>query len=256
MRSSTWGTRARAFGVVAGLALVVLGTGAVAVSAQAAPAVVVRSDSSLGPILTDAQGRTLYMYTKDDLGISNCYDQCAVNWPPLTTNADPVTPSSLQGMLGTTQRSDGAWQITYNGMPLYYWIRDQKAGDTTGQNVGGVWFVVNPTAAPSVAVRDNADLGTILTDARGLTLYMYTKDDPGTSNCYDQCAVNWPPLLTKSASPSGVDAVAAGLGTTQRNDGTMQVTYNGMPLYYWVRDQTPGDTTGQNVGSVWFVVNP
>ena len=157
--------------------------------------------------------------------------------------------------IGTTTRNDGGLQVTYNGMPLYYWAQDQQPGDTTGQNVGSVWFVVNPAPAPTINERASGDLGQILVDPRGMTLYLYTKDEPSVSNCYDQCAVAWPPLMT-DAPPSSPDALAAGLGTTTRNDGGLQVTYNGMPLYYWQKDQKPGDTTGQNVGGVWFVVNP
>jgi predicted lipoprotein with Yx(FWY)xxD motif len=158
-------------------------------------------------------------------------------------------------VIGTTTRTDGGLQVTYNGMPLYYWAQDQKPGDTTGQNVGGVWFVVNPGDAQTLGVRASGDLGDILVDPRGMTLYLYTKDEPSVSNCYDQCAAAWPPLMT-DAPPTGPDAVAGGLGTTTRTDGGLQVTYNGMPLYYWAKDQKPGDTTGQNVGGVWFVVNP
>jgi predicted lipoprotein with Yx(FWY)xxD motif len=171
------------------------------------------------------------------------------------TDADPVLPSDLPGVLGTTRRNDGGLQVTYDGMPLYYWAKDQKPGDTTGQNVGGVWFVINPSDAPTVSVRSDAQLGDMLVDPRGMTLYLYAKDQPGVSNCYDACAAAWPPLLTES-NPTGSDAVAAGLGTTQRTDGSLQVTYNGMPLYFWAKDQKPGDATGQNVGGVWFVVNP
>lgn len=223
--------------------------------AQAPAGIATRATASLGTYLTDQAGRTLYMFTKDDVGISNCYDSCAAAWPPLMTQADPVLPTNLPGVVGTTQRTDGGLQVTYNGMPLYYWAKDSKPGDTTGQNVGGVWFVVNPAAASTVTLRSDADLGDILVDARGMTLYLYTKDQSSVSNCYDSCAAAWPPLLTDS-DPSGPDAIAAGLGTIQRKDGGVQVTYNGTPLYYWAKDQKPGDTTGQNVGGVWFVLNP
>jgi len=60
------------------------------------------------------------------------------------TDSDPSLPADLPGAIATTTRTDGSLQVTYNGMPLYYWASDQKPGDTTGQNVGGVWFVVNP----------------------------------------------------------------------------------------------------------------
>jgi predicted lipoprotein with Yx(FWY)xxD motif len=225
------------------------------VNAQAASSLAVTSTPELGTFLTDTAGMTLYMYTKDSVGISNCYGGCAAAWPPLLTQSAPTLPGDLPGVIGTTTRTDGAVQVTYNGMPLYYWASDQKPGDTTGQNVGGVWFVVNPAPAQSVNVRSTGDLGDILVDPTGMSLYLYTKDQPGTSNCYDQCAAAWPPLLTTS-DPSGPDTIASGLGTTTRTDGSLQVTYNGMPLYYWAKDQKPGDTTGQNVGGVWFVVNP
>ena len=107
----------------------------------------------------------------------------------------------------------------------------------------------------TLATGSTSDLGTFLTDPAGMTLYMYTKDDPGTSNCYQGCAAAWPPLLTQSAPMLPADLPGA-IGTTMRTDGSLQVTYNGMPLYYWASDQNPGDTTGQNVGGVWFVVNP
>jgi predicted lipoprotein with Yx(FWY)xxD motif len=240
-------------GVVAALTLTLLG--APGAHAQTATTLATGTASDLGTFLTDQAGRTLYMYTKDGVGISNCYQGCATAWPPLMTQSDPVLPADLPGVIGTTTRTDGGLQVTYNGMPLYYWAQDQKPGDTTGQNVGGVWFVVNPGDAQTINVRSSGDLGDILVDPRGMTLYLYTKDEPSVSNCYDQCAAAWPPLMT-DAPPTGPDAVAAGLGTTPRTDGGLQVTYNGVPLYYWAKDQKPGDTTGQNVGGVWFVVNP
>jgi plastocyanin len=89
-----------------------------------------------------------------------------------------------------------------------------------------------------------------------MTLYLYTNDTKNTSTCYDKCATAWPPLLTSGAPAVGAGADASLLGTTTRTDGKMQVTYNGWPLYYWFKDQKAGDTTGQLVGGVWFVVSP
>lgn len=98
--------------------------------------------------------------------------------------------------------------------------------------------------------------GKILTDGRGMTLYIFTKDTAGESVCYDQCAVNWPPLFaTGRLKGSGVDD--AKLGTTTRKDGAKQLTYEGKPLYYYFQDKAPGDTTGEGVGGVWFMIrNP
>jgi predicted lipoprotein with Yx(FWY)xxD motif len=100
------------------------------------------------------------------------------------------------------------------------------------------------------------DLGTILTGPDGLTLYAFGADEGSESTCYDDCAAAWP-ALTVSGDPaagSGVDA--AMLGTTERTDGTVQVTYGGHPLYYFAEDSAPGDTNGQGVGDVWYVVSP
>jgi predicted lipoprotein with Yx(FWY)xxD motif len=243
-----------------GLALVALVStvlsGAAVPVAAAGPAVVTtRDDAKLGTFLADVRGVTLYMFTKDVTGISNCYDECAKAWPPVMTDGNAIGPDGLAGVLGATRRKDGGMQVTYNGMPLYYWFKDAQPGDTTGQNVGGVWFVINPTSAPTVNLRQDDQLGNILTDASGMTLYMFTKDEPNVSNCYADCATAWPPVMSADA-PTGPNDVTAGLGLTPRKDGSQQVTYNGMPLYYWFKDANPGDTTGQDVGGVWYVVNP
>ena len=89
-----------------------------------------------------------------------------------------------------------------------------------------------------------------------MTLYLFTKDTPNTTVCYEKCAVAWPPLLTTGDPVAGEGVDAALLGTTARTDGTVQVTYNGWPLYYYEKDKAPGDVVGQNVGDVWFVISP
>jgi len=99
-------------------------------------------------------------------------------------------------------------------------------------------------------------MGTYLTDANGMSLYLYTKDSPGVTTCYDQCAVAWPPLLVNGAAPTAEGGLGAQLGTVTRRDGTTQVTYNGWPLYYWQNDHQPGDISGQNVGGVWYLISP
>lgn len=93
------------------------------------------------------------------------------------------------------------------------------------------------------------DLGEILVTANGMTLYIFDKDEPGVTNCYEQCAVNWPPFLaTDSAVPEGDFTLV------ERNDGTRQWAHDGWPLYLWINDENPGDTTGDMVGGVWHVV--
>jgi predicted lipoprotein with Yx(FWY)xxD motif len=116
-----------------------------------------------------------------------------------------------------------------------------------------------PAAATGPAVVDvgqNANLGSFLVDSKGMTLYLFTQDTPNTSTCYASCATAWPPLLTSGAPTAGAGVTASLLGTTKRTDGTTQVTYNGWPLYYWRNDKVAGDTTGENVQNVWFVVTP
>ena len=110
------------------------------------------------------------------------------------------------------------------------------------------------TKDPSVTLewRDHPDLGQILTDGAGLTLYIFTNDEGSQSTCYGDCAVNWPPLL--EASPTAAADVAGELGTTTRDGGGVQVTYDGQPLYYFQNDAAPGDANGQGVGGIWFVI--
>ena len=230
-------------------------------------------NDELGSFLVDEKGMTLYLFTKDTPNTSNCYEECAVAWPPLLTAGDPVAGEGVDAsMLGTTNRTDGTSQVTYNGWPLYYYEKDTAPGDVVGQNVGEVWFVISPagemietgaaaTEAPAaaagatVALGEDDTLGSFLVDDKGMSLYLFTKDTPNTTVCYEKCAVAWPPLLTTGDPVAGEGVDASMLGTTNRTDGTVQVTYNGWPLYYYEKDKAPGDVTGQDVGGVWYVVS-
>ena len=100
------------------------------------------ADSGLGSILVDAEGNTLYLFTPDAQGESTCYDACADNWPALT--GDVTAGEGVDGsLLGTTERTDGSVQVTYNGWPLYYFANDAAPGDTNGQGINDVWFAVD-----------------------------------------------------------------------------------------------------------------
>ena len=104
----------------------------------------------------------------------------------------------------------------------------------------------------------NSPLGHILVDSKGITLYDFVKDKGTTSACYGACAALWPPLTTKGKPVAGRGVRASLLGTTKRKDGTLEVTYNGHPLYYFVTDRKPGQTTGQGVnqfGGPWWVIS-
>jgi predicted lipoprotein with Yx(FWY)xxD motif len=209
-----------------------------------------------GRFLVGPEGLTLYRFNPDQPGVTVCYDQCAVLWPPLLVEegVEPRGNAGVVGELGTTLRDEGTVQVTYQGMPLYYWISDQNPGDTFGHGVDDVWFVVPPY---SVRLGRSDDLGSFLTGNNGMTLYRFDNDDENQSNCSGGCAANWPPLLVEEGDiPVPGTGVAGELGVIERDDGTLQVTYNGMPLYFWVNDSSPGDTSGHGVNDVWFVVEP
>jgi len=103
------------------------------------------------------------------------------------------------------------------------------------------------------------DLGTIVVDSEGLTLYDFHKDKGGESSCYGACAGAWPPLLTEGEPKAEAGAMASQLGTTKRKDGTVQVTYNGWPLYTYAGDQAPGEANGNDIdqfGAEWYALQP
>jgi predicted lipoprotein with Yx(FWY)xxD motif len=103
-----------------------------------------------------------------------------------------------------------------------------------------------------------SQFGSILTDGVNRTIYLFTRDGSSASACYGRCAAAWPPVLTKG-SPRRTGGLTAALGTTHRRDGTVQVTYAGHPLYYYIRDVEPGEILCQNVvefGGTWLVVSP
>jgi len=100
------------------------------------------AETSLGSIVVDGNGMTLYLFTKDSPNTSACTGQCLVNWPPLL--GEPTAGMGVDdSKLGSFQREDGSTQATYNSWPLYYWKDDTKPGDVLGQNVNEVWFVID-----------------------------------------------------------------------------------------------------------------
>jgi predicted lipoprotein with Yx(FWY)xxD motif len=247
------------------------------VSSGSTVSIDVATDPTLGKILVDDKGMTLYVFTKDEPDKSNCDAACMAKWPPLMTTGTPkVGPGVDASLIGTGTLADGNKVITYDHKPLYYWVNDTKPGDTTGQGVGGVWYVVSPTGQeitpspesiptqapsasftePSINVATDPKLGQILVDGKGMTLYIFTKDGRDQSNCDADCLAKWPPLLTKGDPSLGSGVDASKVGSATLADGSMIVTYDHRPLYVWIKDTKPGDTTGQGVGSVWYVISP
>jgi len=111
---------------------------------------------------------------------------------------------------------------------------------------------------PSVAAKPSA-YGRILFDGRGFVLYAFTRDTHGMSACSGACARAWPPFIVKSRPGAGAGIAARRLGTTRRRDGSLQATYAGHPLYYYIGDRRPGQILCQNVlefGGIWRVLRP
>lgn len=104
-------------------------------------------------------------------------------------------------------------------------------------------------------IMEKQGVGKYIADAKGMTLYYFKKDGPEKSACSGDCLKKWPPYSADKVDPqAGLDA--KDFSTIKRDDGTVQVTFRGYPLYYFFQDKAPGDTLGQGVGNVWYVVDP
>jgi predicted lipoprotein with Yx(FWY)xxD motif len=107
------------------------------------------ASTKVGQVLVDGSGRTVYLFEADKGKDSSCYNACAQAWPPVTTAGGPQSRNcASDALLGTTTRTDGTTEVTYGGHPLYYFIADKKAGDTTGQGInqfGAKWYVLAPS---------------------------------------------------------------------------------------------------------------
>ncbi len=192
-----------------------------------------------------------------------------------------VGPGLDTGIFSTTRRDDGTLQLVAGKFPLYGFGGDAAPGDLTGQGSGDVWFAValdgtlitdevaqaaaaeeaaaapETTEAPLPPTVQTAptELGDVLVDAGGLTLYGFTKDANGVPTCEDACAEAWPPLLVDGPElPAGLDPAV--YSVVERGDGGQQLKAGKWPLYRFSGDANPGETNGQGSGDVWFVVDP
>jgi predicted lipoprotein with Yx(FWY)xxD motif len=229
------------------------------------------TSATLGNYLTDGSGRALYLYSKDfpaasgaaaSTAVSNCSGGCLNAWPVF--HADTIAPGTgLQAAdFGELTRSDGSKQTTFHGWPLYYYASDTQPSDTKGEGVGNVWYVLRDPFYSMLVMASPVAGGPALylSTADGMTLYYYMPDTVGTattppvSACTGGCLQAWPAFLaTGTVLPS---KVAAALTSFDRGGGVMQSAWKGHPLYLYATDKMPGDTKGNTVGSVWFVVNP
>lgn len=104
------------------------------------------ASTSAGQIVVDANGMSVYFFTKDvkDSGTSACTGACIAAWPPVTTASDSPAVEGVTGTVGTIPTPEGKKQVTVNGLPVYYYVKDKAAGDILGQGVNGVWYLVSP----------------------------------------------------------------------------------------------------------------
>ncbi len=204
--------------------------------------------------LTDGKGMALYLFTKDMADLSTCQGACLTNWPVFYSD-QLLLPDNLNAKdFGVSVRSDGAKQLTYQGWPLYYFLKDVKAGETNGEGANNVWFLIKQPFY-TVGLGTDAKLGNYLVDSRGVSLYYFDKDTSGSSVCTGDCLVKWPAFHADSiVIPKGLKT--EDFGEITRGDGTKQTTFKGYPLYYFFQDAKRGDLKGQGLNNVWFVVNP
>ncbi|WP_166964571.1 hypothetical protein [Yeosuana marina] len=231
------------------------------------------NNSTLGSILTDSEGRSLYFFSKDTDGISKCVDGCVNIWPIFYVENLEVDNGLDINDFGTITRTDGELQTTYKGWPLYYYASDNVAGDTNGENVNNVWFVAKPDYSlmyakaqlqghdgnnytSSYTVGDEET--SYIVDIDGRTLYTFSHDSNGVNSFTAPDFSNngvWPIAeITLDKIPSILNSDDFG---TIDVYGRTQLTYKGWPLYYFGQDSQRGDNKGISFPApgVWPIAN-
>ncbi len=199
----------------------------------------------------DSKGITLYMFTNDVTGDSKCTGGCLNTWPIFYQEEIAASSGLNSSDFGTITRGDGKEQTTYKGWPLYYFSGDVNPGDTKGEGVIKAWFIAKPYTV-FIANKDNL---TFIVNARGNTLYRFTKDTPGVSNCNGACLKTWLVFYTDNIVAPSIMSTSD-FGVITNSEGSKQTTYKEMPLYYFANDTKRGDTNGQGIINSWFVVQP
>jgi predicted lipoprotein with Yx(FWY)xxD motif len=225
---------------------------------------------ALGTIVVSNEGKAIYRF--DDDGNkppkSNCVDKCAEAWPPVPFAEGMTLEGIDKAAIGSLDRPDGTKQLLIGNWPAYFFAKDVKAGDVTGEAVQGKWWTMAPTgarakdigkaAAPGTTVVKAMDVkgfGKVLADSKGFTLYTFDKDTEGVSNCNGECATLWPPVKAEAnIVAEGVDKAL--VGSITRQDGSKQLTVAGKPVYNYAKDTAPCQSNGEGVGNVWFIAAP
>jgi len=211
--------------------------------------------------IVDKSSFALYTFDNDSAGSSSCFDACLDAWPPLLADATDIA----QAPFSIIDRDNGMKQWAINDMPLYFFTPDLTADDTNGEDVNSVWHLARP--AP-IKVDDHMTEGNLLVahgdvlasqgqtaqDLMGLTLYTFDSDvaDSGMSQCFDSCAVTWPPLYASSTEQAFGDFTI--ISRSENSTTTLQWSYQGLPLYFYVGDNQSGDTNGDYPS--WTIARP
>ncbi|HLT92918.1 MAG TPA: hypothetical protein VKZ56_00080 [Membranihabitans sp.] len=232
----------------------------------------------LGTLLTDADGMTLYFFSRDAGTNSACIGGCLNNWPVFYADELLLDEGLEESDFAMITRSDGTTQTTYKGWPLYYFANDQDPGDVAGEGANGIWYVAKPDYTVMIVnaqltgadgnqynVNDAGEYeigegNTVyLTDAEGNTLYGFINDRFETNNFTNEDFSNngaWPIF---EADPESIPS------TLETSDfsvidvhGRSQLTFRGWPIYYFGNDSNRGDNKGVSVPSpgVWPILNP
>lgn len=158
---------------------------------------------------------------------------------------------------GSDSNSGGAYGGKGGGTSANKPASSEEGGGSTAKGGYGAGGKASSGGDGIVSAAKVGDLGTILVTSEGLTLYDFHKDKGSKSACYGACAAAWPPLLTEGNPQAQGSADRSMLGTTKRTDGTVQVTYNGWPLYTYAGDRGPGEANGNDIsqyGAQWYAL--
>ncbi|RAJ60547.1 secreted repeat protein with Y-X4-D motif [Streptomyces sp. Amel2xB2] len=228
---------------------------------EPAKALQVKRTAKLGDVVTDSKGWTLYRFDEDTAAPSqsNCNGDCEKMWPPVPAKDAEATAGIAEKDLGKVKRADGSYQLTVGGWPAYRFAKDAKPGDLEGHGAKGMWNALAPNGGKASARNvkqltavENKELGKILTDAKGHTLYRFDKDSawPMKSNCNGDCLKSWVPAkAVEKDKVEGVDPKL--LSTYERADGTKQLSVDCWPLYWFKGDKKAGDINGQGKMGLW-----
>jgi len=226
------------------------------------------SNTEFSVVNKEMDGFSLYTFDMDSANSSSCSGDCLVNWPAFV----PSAADTAIGDFSIFTRADGTRQWAHKGMALYFFIGDTTKTDINGDNVNGVWHLIEPSTTTNF-VEETTTLGASITtmgmvhvmlrdpdtmefvdqliDKSGFALYTFDIDSAGVSNCFDACLDAWPALLADD-----VDQASAPYSIITRANGMKQWAVNDMPLYFFTPDTTAADILGENVNLVWHIARP